>query len=77
MFLSVFWTVNIPVVTIILSIVGEWLIRSLRQLHAYAQITCSKRQRIRERDELGSVRSGGTADASSRSAKPLLTASTM
>jgi hypothetical protein len=32
MFFPVFWTAYIPIVTIILSVVGDRLIRSLRQL---------------------------------------------
>jgi hypothetical protein len=47
MFLSIFWTAYIPVVTIILSVVGDWLIRSLRQLRAHAWIACSNGRRIR------------------------------
>jgi hypothetical protein len=36
MFFSVFWTVYIPIVTIILSGLGDWLTHSLRQLRAHA-----------------------------------------
>jgi hypothetical protein len=36
MFFLVFWTVYIPIVTIILAAAGEWLIHALRQLRAQA-----------------------------------------
>jgi hypothetical protein len=45
MFFSVFWTVYIPVVTIIFSVVIDWLIRSLRQLRAHAPLSCSDRRK--------------------------------
>jgi hypothetical protein len=48
MFLSVFWTAYIPIVTIILSVVGDRLIRSLRQLRAHAWIRKSLPPRQRE-----------------------------
>jgi len=38
MFFSIFWTAYIPIVTIILSVVGDRLIRSLRQLRTHAWI---------------------------------------
>jgi hypothetical protein len=37
MFSPVFWTVYIPIVTIILAAAGEWLIHALRQLRAQAR----------------------------------------
>jgi len=41
MFFSVFWTAYITIVTIILSVVGDRLIRSLRQLRAHSP-PCSR-----------------------------------
>jgi hypothetical protein len=45
MFFSVFWTVYIPVVTIIFSVVIDWLVRSLRRLRAHASLSCSDRRK--------------------------------
>ena len=59
MFFSVFWTVYIPVVTIILSVVGEWLIRFFRQLRGHAWLAPSNRRRISRSNEIEGVRSGG------------------
>jgi hypothetical protein len=36
MFFSVFWTVYIPIVTIISAGIGDWLTHSLRQRRAHA-----------------------------------------
>jgi hypothetical protein len=36
MFFSIFWTVYIPIVTIISFGIGDWLTHSLRQLRAHA-----------------------------------------
>lgn len=47
MFFSIFWTAYIPVCMVILSLIGEWLMRSVRQLCAHAWIVCSNRRRIR------------------------------
>lgn len=43
MFFSVFWTVYIPIVTIISAGIGDWLTHSLRQRRAHA---ASGRRRI-------------------------------
>jgi len=51
MFFSVFWTVYIPVVTIILCVVGEWLIRFFRQLRGHAWLAPSNRRRISRSNE--------------------------
>lgn len=48
MFFPVFWTAYIPIVTIILCVVGDRLIRSLRQLRAHAWIRKSLPPRRRE-----------------------------
>jgi hypothetical protein len=48
MFFPVFWIAYIPIVTIILSVVGDRLIRSLRQLRAHAWIRKSLSPRQRE-----------------------------
>jgi hypothetical protein len=50
MFFSIFWTAYIPVCMVILSLIGEWLMRSVRQLRAHAWIVCSNRRRIRRSD---------------------------
>ena len=47
MFFPVFWTVYIPIVTIILAAAGEWLIDAWRQLRAQARLACSNRGRAR------------------------------
>jgi hypothetical protein len=47
MFFPVFWTVYIPIVTIILAAAGEWLTHAGRQLRARAQLACSNRGRAR------------------------------
>jgi hypothetical protein len=46
-FLPVFWTIYIPIVTIMLAAAGEWLIHALRQLRAQARLACSNRRRVR------------------------------
>ena len=40
MFFSVFWTVYIPIVTIISAGIGDWLTHSLRQRRAHAATAC-------------------------------------
>ena len=50
MFFPVFWTVYIPIVTIILAAAGEWLIHALRQLRARARLVCSSRDARRTAD---------------------------
>jgi hypothetical protein len=45
MFFPVFWTVYIPIVTIILAAAGEWLIHALRRVRAQARPACSNRRR--------------------------------
>jgi hypothetical protein len=47
MFFPVFWTVYIPIVTIILAAAGEWLIHALRRLRARGRLACSNRRRAR------------------------------
>jgi hypothetical protein len=46
-FLPVFWTIYIPIVTIMLAAAGEWLIHALRQLRAQARLASSNRRRAR------------------------------
>jgi hypothetical protein len=46
-FFLVFWTIYIPIVTIMLAAAGEWLIHALRQLGAQARLACSNRRRAR------------------------------
>jgi hypothetical protein len=46
MFFAIFWTAFIPFGMVILSLVGEWLKRSLRQVRAQA-FASSKRRAIR------------------------------
>jgi hypothetical protein len=36
MFFPVFWTIYIPIVTIMLAAAGEWLIHALREFRAHA-----------------------------------------
>jgi hypothetical protein len=43
-FLPVFWTIYIPIVTIMLAAAGEWLIHALRQLRAQARLASSNRR---------------------------------
>jgi hypothetical protein len=50
MFFPVFWTVYIPIVTIILAAAGEWLIHALRPLSARARLVCSSRDARRTAD---------------------------
>jgi hypothetical protein len=45
-FLPVFWTIYIPIVTIMLAAAGEWLIRALHQLRAQARLASSNRRRV-------------------------------
>jgi hypothetical protein len=45
MFFPVFWTVYIPIVTIILAASGEWLFHALRRLRAQARLVCSNQRR--------------------------------
>jgi hypothetical protein len=47
MFFPVFWTVYIPIVTIILAAAGEWLIHALRRLRAQARLACANPRRAR------------------------------
>ena len=48
MFFSIFWTAYIPVCMVILSLIGEWLMRSVRHLRAMPGL--SVRRRIRRND---------------------------
>jgi hypothetical protein len=46
-FFPVFWTVYIPIVTIILAAAGEWLIHALRRLRSQARLAGANRRRAR------------------------------
>ena len=47
MFFLVFWTAYIPVALIILSLIGEWLKQSFRELRAHASVVRSDPRGVR------------------------------
>ena len=47
MFFLVFWTAYIPITLIILSLVGEWLKQSFRELRVHAWVARPARSRKR------------------------------
>jgi hypothetical protein len=50
MFFPAFWTIYIPIVTIILAAAGEWLMHALRQLRAQARPACLNRRQAQSCD---------------------------
>jgi hypothetical protein len=56
MFFPVFWTIYIPIVTIMLAAAGEWLIHALREFRAQARLARSNSGARRPAiDDRGSV----------------------